>query len=124
MRNANEGVSLTEAILAIRGIDKYASYKTIKTIKTIIITIVLIILALAFFSLVSAAGRVAVAIQAVCYLCLCMAIIIMVVIKISSFIDERREKLELKRAELDKIKIKARQKSTNACVTLKMTISF
>ncbi|EDR6174690.1 hypothetical protein NKL90_004533 [Salmonella enterica] len=114
MRNANEGVSLTEAILAIRGIDKYASYKTIKTIKTIIITIVLIILALAFFSLVSslvsAAGRVAVAIQAVCYLCLCMAIIIMVVIKISSFIDERREKLELKRAELDKIKIKARQK--------------
>ena len=26
MRNANEGVSLTEAILAIRGIDKYASY--------------------------------------------------------------------------------------------------
>ncbi|HFO2398920.1 TPA: hypothetical protein ACHJF9_004966, partial [Escherichia coli] len=61
-------------------------------------------------SLVSAAGRVAVAIQAVCYLCLCMAIIIMVVIKISSFIDERREKLELKRAELDKIKIKARQK--------------
>lgn len=68
MRNANEGVSLTEAILAIRGIDKYASYKTIKTIKTIIITIVLIILALAFFSLVSslvsAAGRVAVAIQA------------------------------------------------------------
>ncbi|ELZ6345040.1 hypothetical protein U0O66_004945 [Salmonella enterica] len=114
MRNANEGVSLTEAILAIRGIDKYASYKTIKTIKTIIITIVLIILALVFFSLasslVSAAGRVAVAIQAVCYLCLCMAIIIMVVIKISSFIDERREKLELKRAELDKIKIKARQK--------------
>lgn len=109
MRNANEGVSLTEAILAIRGIDKYASYKTIKTIKTIIITIVLIILALAFFSLVSslvsAAGRVAVAIQAVCYLCLCMAIIIMVVIKISSFIDERREKLELKRAELDKIKM-------------------
>ncbi len=113
MRNANEGVSLTEAILAIRGISKYASYKTIKTIKTIIITIVLIILALAFFSLVSslvsAAGRV-VAIQAVCYLRLCMAIIIMVVIKISSFIDERREKLELKRAELDKIKIKARQK--------------
>ncbi|EIJ6281080.1 hypothetical protein LJJ48_004548 [Salmonella enterica] len=51
MRNANEGVSLTEAILAIRGIDKYASYKTIKTIKTIIITIVLIILALAFFSI-------------------------------------------------------------------------
>ncbi|EHP4078481.1 hypothetical protein KO790_004206 [Salmonella enterica] len=111
MRNANEGVSLTEVILAIRGIDKYASYKTIKTT---IITIVFFILALAFFSLasslVSAAGRVAVAIQAVCYLCLCMAIIIMVVIKISSFIDERREKLELKRAELDKIKIKARQK--------------
>lgn len=105
MRNANEGVSLSEIVtkatlrkFGIRGVNKYEKYTVI-------------IITVAFFILESAAGRAkdtfAVAIKVLSYMLPCTAII-MAVIWIIFFIGDRREKL--KHAELDVIKIKARQK--------------
>ncbi|EEY1182134.1 hypothetical protein DT271_005202, partial [Escherichia coli] len=98
MRNANEGVSLSEIVtkatlrkFGIRGVNKYETYTVI-------------IITVAFFILESAAGRAkdtfAVAIKVLSYMLPCTAII-MAVIWIIFFIGDRREKL--KHAELDVI---------------------
>ncbi len=119
MRNANEGVSLSEIVtkatlrkFGIRGVNKYETYTVI-------------IITVAFFILESAAGRAkdtfAVAVKVLSYMLPCTAII-MAVIWIIFFIGDRREKL--KHAELDVIKIKARQKIYDRLRYVEMSISF
>lgn len=88
MRNANEGVSLSEIVtkatlrkFGIRGVNKYETYTVI-------------IITVAFFILESAAGRAkdtfAVAVKVLSYMLPCTAII-MAVIWIIFFIGDRRE---------------------------------